>query len=154
MTGSHRNVHGTAIVLGTKGFLLVGPSGAGKSTLALTLMTQARLRGLYAALIGDDQVFLSEAGGQIIARGPESIRGLLEIRGAGIVAMEKIPSAVLHVALRPVKVDGTERLPPATETHRLDERMSLPLLRLPYGDGQDSFAILECLLPQNSAFGG
>ncbi|OJF98436.1 hypothetical protein AX760_14270 [Pararhizobium antarcticum] len=136
------------------GFLLVGPSGAGKSTLSLSLMSQARLRGLYAALVSDDQVFVSCAGGQILAHGPETIRGLIEIRGAGIADIETISCAVLHLALRPVKLENVERLPPAAELHRLDARMSLPLLRLPYGDGQDSFAILEQLLPQNSALAG
>lgn len=154
MTAGPFNVHGTAIVLGIKGFLLIGPSGAGKSTLALTLMTQARLRGLYADLIGDDQVFVSKAGGQVIAHGPQSIRGLLEIRGAGIVSTGTISSAVLHFALLPIKSDEAERLPPAAEIHRLDDEINLPLLRLPHGDGQDSFAILEHLLPQNSAFWG
>ncbi|WEZ85057.1 HPr kinase/phosphorylase [Rhizobium sp. 32-5/1] len=141
-------------MLGTRGFLLVGPSGTGKSTLALTLMTQARLHGVYAALIGDDQVFVSVTGGQVIALGPESIHGLLEIRGAGIANVETIPSAVLHFALRPIRIEKADRLPPEEEVHWLSERMSLPLLRLPYGDGQDSFAILEHFLPQNSAFWG
>ncbi len=152
MTPPQLNVHGTAIVLGTKGFLLVGPSGAGKSTLALTLMTQARSRGLYAALVGDDQVFVSAVGGEVVAHGPVSIRGLLEIRGAGIVTVETIASAVLHFALRPVEDSNLERLPPEAEMYRLDDRMSLPLFRLPHGNGQDVLAILECLLPHNSAF--
>lgn len=154
MTDRPFNVHGTAIVLGTKGFLLVGPSGAGKSTVALTLMTQARLRGLYAALVSDDQVLISKAGGHIIAHSPQSIRGLLEIRGAGIAKVEAIPSAVLNFALCPIRTDEGERLPPEGELHILDDEISLPLLRLPYGDGRDSFAILEHLLPLNSAFAG
>ena len=96
------NVHGTAIVIGTRGFLFIGPSGTGKSAVALHCIGEARARGLFAALVSDDQVFVSETNGRLIARAPESIAGLAEVRGAGIVAVKTIEAAVLIRAIRPM----------------------------------------------------
>ena len=95
-TAALPNIHATAIVIGTTGILFVGPSGAGKSSAALQCIYEARMRGLSAALVSDDQVLVSEEDGRLIARAPASIAGLIEVRGAGIVRMETVGEAVLH----------------------------------------------------------
>ncbi len=84
MTGAARNVHGTAIVVGKRGLIFLGPPGAGKSELAFACLAHARSHGSFAALIADDQVFISTENGQTIATRPASIEGLLELRGSGI----------------------------------------------------------------------
>ncbi len=108
MTGP-ANVHGTAIVIGETGLLFVGPSGAGKSAVALHCIMEARWRGLFSALVSDDQVLVTEADGELVARAPASIAGLLEVRGAGIVRMATVETAVLHRAIRPIEPSACRR---------------------------------------------
>ncbi|MCV9967319.1 HPr kinase/phosphorylase [Pararhizobium sp. BT-229] len=148
------NIHATAVVLGTRGFLFVGPSGTGKTTLALSCMIAARNSGLFAALVSDDQVLIWVENGQIVARRPASIAGLAEVRGAGIVEVETIPAAILDFAVLPVKSPFEPRLPPENETFLLPSGDFLPLQRLPYGEGLNSFEILQLILLQNADFQG
>ncbi|OBZ93567.1 serine kinase [Pararhizobium polonicum] len=154
MTGQAANVHATAVVLGTRGFLFVGPSGAGKTTLALSCLTAARNSGLFAALVSDDQVLISMRNGRAVARRPASIAGLAEIRGAGIVAVESVPAAVMDFAILPVKPPFEPRMPPENETFLLPSGDFLPLKRLPLAEGLNSFEILRLILPQNADFQG
>jgi serine kinase of HPr protein (carbohydrate metabolism regulator) len=79
------NVHGTAIVLGETGVLLRGPSGAGKSVLALCLLDRWQVRGLPAFLVADDRVEITPANGHLLLHTPDTIAGLIELRGRGIV---------------------------------------------------------------------
>ena len=79
------NVHGTAIVLGQTGVLLRGPSGSGKSMLALCLLDRWEIRGLPAFLVADDRVEILEVNGHLIMQAPNTIAGLIELRGRGIV---------------------------------------------------------------------
>lgn len=116
MTTARANVHGTAIVLGTRGFLLTGPSGSGKSRLALACITAARQAGHFAALVADDRVDLALEHDRIVARCPPSIHGLIEIRGAGIGTIETVPAAVMDWAILPVAAPFDPRLPPEDET--------------------------------------
>jgi serine kinase of HPr protein (carbohydrate metabolism regulator) len=148
------NVHATAVVLGTQGFLFVGPSGAGKTMLALSCLAAARNCGLFAALVSDDQVLISMHNGRIIACRPASIAGLAEVRGAGIVAVETIPAAAIDFAILPVKPPFEPRLPPENERFSLPSGDFLPLHRLPLVEGLNSFEILRLILPHNANFQG
>jgi len=154
VTGAAVNVHATAVVLGTRGFLFVGPSGAGKTTLALSCLSAAKNIGLFAALVSDDQVLISVRNGRIIARRPASIAGLAEIRGVGIVQVETVPVAVLDFAILPVKPPFEPRMPPENETFLLPSGDFLPMRRLPLAEGLNSFEILRLTLPQNANFQG
>ena len=118
MTAARANVHGTAIVLGTRGFLITGPSGIGKSRLALACITAARQAGHFAALVADDRVDLRLEHDRIIARCPPSIHGLIEIRGLGIRRLSYEPVALVGLV---VDLDeaGAERLPASTAAAEL-----------------------------------
>jgi serine kinase of HPr protein (carbohydrate metabolism regulator) len=142
------NVHGTAIVIGTTGFLFLGPSGAGKSAVALHCIGEARARGLFAALVSDDQVLVSEAGGRLVARAPAAITGLAEVRGSGIVKVEAIEAAVLHRAVRPLEPPFAERLPPEQETVEILPSLFLPATRLPLFPGCTAFSTLTAIHPE------
>jgi serine kinase of HPr protein (carbohydrate metabolism regulator) len=146
------NIHATAVVLGTRGFLFVGPSGAAKTATALSCMTGARRAGLFSALVADDQVFISVINGRVLARRPASIAGLAEIRGSGIVTVETIPAAVMDFAVLPLKSPFEPRLPPENEVYPLLSGEFLPLLRLPVLEGLNSFDNLCRLLPLNAEF--
>jgi len=75
------NIHGSCVAIGKAGVLLLGKSGAGKSGVALCLIEGG------AKLVADDRVILSAGKNALHARAPDSIFGLLEIRGVGIVAL-------------------------------------------------------------------
>ncbi len=73
------NIHASCVRLGGKGVLLLGKSGSGKSDLAL------RLIGRGAVLVADDRCDLFVERGRLTARAPQTIAGMLEVRGLGLV---------------------------------------------------------------------
>ncbi len=85
--------------------LLRGPSGAGKSDLAL------RLIGRGARLVADDQVRLTPATGRLIADAPAALRGLLEVRGVGLVRFSASGPRELRLVVDLVPPERIERLP-------------------------------------------
>lgn len=98
-------VHGTAVAIDGGAVLLRGPSGAGKSDLALRLIDAG------ARLVADDQVLLRREAGRVLARAPEALAGLIEIRGLGILAMERVDDVPLVLLVDLVGSHEVERLP-------------------------------------------
>ena len=123
------NIHATCVVLARAaptfgarhdaGVLIMGKSGAGKSDLALRLIERG------AILVADDRTDLLLTGGSLIARAPANLRGLMEVRGVGIVAVPCAPKTRVSLA---VTLDGTRasRLP---EPDVITNRRSAPLGR-------------------------
>lgn len=140
------NVHGTAVVVGTAGLLFVGPSGIGKSTLALQCLATARRAGWAASLVADDQVFISQRDGKLLASRPSSIAGLLEIRGSGIATVPSVAEAVLDLAVLVVEPLTAERLPPTGETWHFGDIGSLPQIRL-LNNHPEPLAAIAALCP-------
>lgn len=103
MPSPQANIHASCVAIGTQGVLLVGKSGTGKSDLAL------RLIDVGARLVADDRTILFVAKGALHARAPESIKGLLEIRGLGIVAFPVRPVVKVALVVRLGREDA--RLP-------------------------------------------
>ncbi|MHA6687073.1 HPr kinase/phosphorylase [Mesorhizobium sp. A556] len=112
------NIHGTAILIGDRGVLITGPSGSGKSSLALALIDHFSLRGQFAVLVGDDQLFVAGHAGRLVCRVPPAIAGLVEVRGLG-------PKPVLYEAA--AAVDLVIRLVPAGEMQRMPDEASLAI---------------------------
>jgi HPr kinase/phosphorylase len=114
-------VHASAVLVGSRAVLIRGPSGAGKSRLAVELIEAAR-GGLvrFARLVGDDRVHLEAAGGRLLVRPAETLGGLVEVRGVGIVRLAYEPSAVVGLVVDLDAADA-ERMPAArgntTEIH-------------------------------------
>jgi serine kinase of HPr protein (carbohydrate metabolism regulator) len=104
-------MHGTAVVIGDRGVLITGGSGSGKTALALALITQARLEGMFARLVSDDQVFLSAHAGRVVCRAPETIGGLVEVRGLGPRPIRFEPATVVDLLARLVPAGAAERFP-------------------------------------------
>ena len=88
------NIHASCALIGRHGVLILGESGAGKSDLLLRLMDEG------GKLVADDRTELYAVKGQLRARAPQSIAGLIEVRGLGIVAQPFAKSAVLALAVR------------------------------------------------------
>jgi HPr kinase/phosphorylase len=106
-------VHATTVEIAGQGVLIRGPSGAGKSDLALRLIDGG------AVLVADDQTQLSLQGGRVVARAPDTIAGLLEIRGLGIVSVPHRPWAPLALVVDLVEEGGVDRLPEPSLAHLL-----------------------------------
>jgi HPr kinase/phosphorylase len=109
---SSTTVHASAVLVGGRAVLIRGPSGAGKSRLAVELIDAART-GLvrFARLVGDDRVHLEAAGGRLLARPAETLAGLVEVRGVGIIRFPYEPKAVVGLVVDLAAADA-ERLPP------------------------------------------
>ncbi len=102
------SLHGSCVALDEEGVLILGSSGSGKSDLVL------RLLGRGWALVADDQVELVAEGGGLRASAPAPLRGMLEIRGLGL--MQDLPVA------GPVRLRLAVRLlPPETPLPRMPE---------------------------------
>lgn len=129
---AERNIHATAIAVADIGFLLTGPSGSGKSAAAVALVAEAKREGHFAALIADDQVFVSTVNGKLVARSAASIEGLLEIRGSGIISMPTLSRSILHFAVELVKPGQGERLPDKNAAYAIGDLGILPLLHLSF----------------------
>ena len=98
-------VHATAVAVAGRGVLLFGAPGRGKSDLALRLIDRG------ARLIADDQTRLERRGESLIASAPAEIKGLIEIRGLGIVPVETEPQGVVALAVELVRPEEVERMP-------------------------------------------
>src|SRR5207237_6122820 len=81
---SAETVHASTVALDGRAVLITGPSGSGKSDLALRLLD----RGF--TLVSDDQTIVRKDGDRLLASAPPTIAGKLEIRGIGIIEMERI----------------------------------------------------------------
>ncbi|MCA8888558.1 MAG: hypothetical protein KDA46_07010 [Parvularculaceae bacterium] len=89
------------------GVLLLGEAGAGKSSLALGFIETCPWR--RSALIADDAVLLAAKSGGLVARAPQTITGLIEIRGFGPASVRTAPPTRLWAAFR--LCDDGERTP-------------------------------------------
>lgn len=106
-------MHGTAIALAGHAALVRGPAGSGKSDLALRCLALAP-SGLIQAtpqLVADDQVRVTARGGRLVVSPPETIAGLIEVRGVGILRVPYLEQAELALVADIVPPDRIERLP-------------------------------------------
>lgn len=124
--------------------LITGASGSGKTRLALALLRGARRDGHAAGFVADDRVLLSREEGRLIARAPEPIFGLVEIRGLGPVPIRAEPSCPVALLVR---------LVPAQEAPRMAEGLTeafagvaLPRLDLPQRDCEGAVLAVEAFL--------
>jgi serine kinase of HPr protein (carbohydrate metabolism regulator) len=89
---SAETIHASTVSGEGRAVLITGPSGSGKSDLALRLLD----RGF--TLVSDDQTIVKRDGDRLVATAPPTIAGKLEVRGIGIVEMERtndVPVALL-----------------------------------------------------------
>lgn len=79
-----------------------GPSGSGKSDLAL------RALDLGFRLVSDDRTLVWSSGGTAFGRAPQTLAGLLEIRGVGVLRVPALDFCRIDLA---VMSGIPERLP-------------------------------------------
>lgn len=136
MTSARANIHATAVVVDGRGLLITGKSGAGKTSLALTLIDMCRARQGRAFFIADDQVWLSAVSGRLVAEAPETIAGLVELRGFGPASIANERRAIIDAL---VVLDGDHNVPRVHLQQRESlQGVTLPKLTLPFASSSGS----------------
>jgi HPr kinase/phosphorylase len=98
-------IHATSISINAHAVLFRGPSGSGKSDLALRMIDRG------AKLVSDDRCNLEVSEDRIMVTAPETISGLMEIRGVGVVNIGTEPFASLALIVDLVSPEEMDRMP-------------------------------------------
>ena len=112
---SAETLHASTVSKNGRAILITGPSGSGKSDLSLRLLD----RGF--TLVSDDQTIIRKDGERLLASAPPNIAGKLEVRGIGIVEVDRISD--VPVALIVELTSDIQRLP--------DDSRERPILGVP-----------------------
>lgn len=128
------SIHGTAIAVGRHGVLIRGRSGSGKSDLALRCL--AVPIGPFAAeqplLVADDRVVAQAGPASVVMTAPPPLRGLLEVRGIGILPMPSVESADLVLVADITEAERIDRLPDDLAPARICEHDIPRMLIAPF----------------------
>lgn len=104
-------VHGTCVAFGDCAALLRGEPGSGKSDLALRFLALPNDGAMCPSLVADDQVFVEARDGAVTVSAPDTLAGLIEVRGLGIQEMPSIARARLVLVCDLVAADQVPRMP-------------------------------------------
>ena len=126
------SIHASSVEFMGSGVLICGNSGSGKSDLCLRLMD------VGAQLVADDQTQIENIAGKLTATCPEKLRGLIEVRGIGIIKTPFIPKTEIHLKLVLQPNEKIDRMPkPCTE---VIEGLQIPVFAL---DAFEASAVLK-----------
>jgi HPr kinase/phosphorylase len=140
-------VHACAVLVGARALLIRGPAGSGKSQLALKLIAAAQSGLLpFARLVADDRIRLEPCHGRLLARAPDTLAGLIEVRGLGIRELPHESVAVVGGVIDLAAADA-ERLPERAEV----EVEGIKLSQLKIATGHDPYPSVLAWLTTKSA---
>ncbi|MBQ9327780.1 MAG: HPr(Ser) kinase/phosphatase [Solobacterium sp.] len=138
---------GDLMVIYGKGVLITGESGMGKSEVAMELVRDGQV------LVADDRVDVQKIHNSLYGHAPDLLRGMLEIRGIGIIDVERIfgannlvSSHSIELVINLVRYDASE------EYERIGDEMtsytkimgvSIPAMSLPVSPGRSMCALIE-----------
>lgn len=100
-----------------RGVLIEGPSGAGKSDLALRALDHG------FRLVADDRVLVWTDAGRLYGRAPDTLQGLIEVRGVDVLRVA--PVRYCEIALL-ARLQAPERIPDSATEAVLG--LAIPLL--------------------------
>jgi HPr kinase/phosphorylase len=139
--------HGDLLDIFAIGVLLLGDSGSGKSECALELVHRGH------RLVADDVVEVFRLRNEdLIGQAPEQIRGLMEVRGLGLISIEQLFGVVavrdskpIDLVIRLAADDGgqVERLGLGESTIEI-LGVRRPVLTVPVAPGKSLALLIEC----------
>ncbi len=139
------SIHGCMVEYQGTGILIMGASGTGKSETAIGLLERG------GALISDDIVNVSKINGELIAKSNELTKGILEMRGIGIINVANIFG--LSSLRNEAKLDLIVNLKPQQDLNNVDRLgirretfdmlgIDVPLMEIPVAPGRDTTRIV------------
>lgn len=136
-------IHASAALVGARAVLVRGPSGSGKSSFIVALLRAAQ-SGIFpfAKLVADDRALVSVASGRLIVRPAEALKGLVEVRGLGILRAPYEPAAVVGCVVD-LGADS-KRLPQQPERETVID--GVRLARLAVAPGADPLPLFRNFL--------
>ncbi len=137
-------LHGSCVLVGTRGVLLRGWAGSGKSTMVLDLLTHDTPERAVR-LVADDAVDIVAAGGRLVACAPPPTFGLLEIRWVGLAPVAAERRAVVGLVLDLVAEHDAERLPEPGQSWAELAGIRLPRLALPADRAGNALRLLTAV---------
>lgn len=141
-----KNVHGTALVVGEVGILIRGPAQSGKTSLCLSLLRRAGSISQDAYLIADDRVDLEKTDSGVVMTAPDTIRGLIEIAGIGIMDAKTADAARLALIIDLVAAEDRMRMPEEADRHEHLFGTSIRRIKLQKQDAAFSADVVLTLL--------
>ncbi|EJF91128.1 HPr kinase/phosphorylase [Bartonella tamiae] len=138
---SSQTLHANCLQLDDKGVLITGSSGSGKSVVSLSLIERAQWSGRQACLVSDDYTEIKNEDGMLYGLCPQTLKGGIEIRGAGLYSLNFIPKTRLSFIID--LSCNYERLPSGRQMILCG--VSLPLYALPSLQHSDSVAICQAI---------
>lgn len=139
--------HGDLLDIFAIGVLLLGDSGSGKSECALELVHRGH------RLVADDVVEIYRVRGEeLVGQAPESVRGLMEVRGLGLISIEQLFGVVAVRDNKPIDLvirlvpDSSLRLERLGLVEDSEELLGLlrPRLTVPVAPGRSLALLVEC----------
>ena len=141
------NIHGVLLSIYGKGVVITGASGVGKSETALELIRRGHV------LVADDRVDVTRIHNTLFGKAPEILRGMLEIRGIGIIDVTKmfgasssLDSSEINVIIHLEKWDDQkqyERVGIEDDVHEKILDVDIPKTTIPVRDGRNIAVLVE-----------
>ena len=141
------SVHGVLLQLYGRGVLITGESGVGKSEIALELIKKGHL------LVADDRVDVYRIHNHLSGEAPTVLKGMLEIRGVGVIDVPSMFGAASVVDKSPINyVIYLEKWNSQNEYNRLGDDnsdsveyfgISIPKLTIPVSEGRSIATVIE-----------
>ena len=144
--------HGVLMDVYGEGVLIFGDSGIGKSETAIELIKRGH------RLVADDAVEIRRIGDTLIGTAPELIRHYLEVRGIGVVDVQKLfgmggvkASTQIDLVIQFERWDDEkfyDRLG-LDDTHTQIMGVALPIMTIPVSAGRNLAGIVELAVMNN-----
>lgn len=144
--------HGVLLDVYGEGVLIMGDSGIGKSETAIELLKRGH------RLVADDAVEIKRIGGALFGSAPELIRNYLEVRGVGVIDVQKLfgmgavrDSTEIDLVIQFEKWDDNKFY----DRLGLDELMTeimevqVPIVTIPVTAGRNLAGIVELAVMNN-----
>lgn len=146
MLAPKKSVHGVLVEVNGSGVLLTGKSGIGKSETALDLVTKGH------KLVSDDVVEITRIQDYLIGESPELTRHFMEIRGVGILDIERLYG--VSAVIKEQKIDLIIELEDWDEKKQYDRlgfdekyteilRINIPTITIPMKPGRNTAMVIE-----------